>query len=232
MDISQVFYLWQNWLYNALVGEDLLELAHEDDGRADQAKITHVPWWRFVDYKGEVPFSADIVICDAAIAEMSKHARHFVIQSVKKMFRPDGPKIFLVPNPGGTWKYSKQDIVNDFSHFGFDLINVFGFHAYACGNPKLSKYAVKNHDQIYSNRIDRRMSRWISRNLFNDPGGKFYREICDDPHQLFFEPLGNGKTVSATDIIKPDWREAPLDYEFYDYIGRRIPPVGGRPATD
>jgi len=223
--------LWQNRLYQKLVGDDLAELALDDDSAIGKARITHIPWWRFVAYQGHVPFEADVVVCDGAIAEMSRDARYFALQSAKNMLRADGPKIFLVPNPGGTWLYSWQDIVDDFVRCGFELINVFGFHAFTCKNSKFSKYRVENHSTIHSKKIDHRINRWLSRKLLQSPAGKFYTEICEDPNRLFFEPLGTGKTVSAADIIKPDWREAPFDYEFLDCIDYKFPPAGDRPKA-
>ena len=229
MDITQSFYLWQNWFYQALVGDDLAELVLEHEDMTNKAKITHIPWWRFVTFQGNVPFEADVVICDGAIAEMSRDARYFALNSAKNILRDDGPKIFLVPNPGGTWLYSMQDIVDDFVRCGFDLINVFGFHAFTCSNSKFSKYKVIDHRNIYSKRIAHRTKRWLSRNLLQNTDGKFYTEFCEDPNQLFYEPTGNEKTVSATDIIKPDWKEAPLDYEFLDFINSKFRPAGNRP---
>lgn len=231
MDNTQSLYLWQSKLYSALAGDDYVELVFKGEGQLDKAKIVHVPWWRFVGFQDSMPVSADIVICDHAIAEMTQHARRYVLEAAKAMIVKDGPKLFLVPSPGGTALSSRQSVLNDFIECGFDLINNIGFHAFTFDNPALSKYVKRDHGNMYSRRADHRLKRWISTHLTDKSSGKFFTEFCQDANQLQYGPLNGESKYRASDIINVDWREAAPDFEFFDYINFPVPPAGKQSTT-
>jgi SAM-dependent methyltransferase len=85
MDVTQVFYLYQNNFLADVLGERFIELATAEDQNEwpRPGCVTHLPWWRFIDRKLELP-KLDVVFANHMLSEMDPIALHHAFSIMKR----------------------------------------------------------------------------------------------------------------------------------------------------
>lgn len=81
VDVTQALYLWQNRLFSEIAADGsewILDAGFD-------AKCIHVPWWQYARFYEKLPITADLVICDAALAEMEDFGFAYNVQIALKM---------------------------------------------------------------------------------------------------------------------------------------------------
>ena len=125
-DVTQAFYLHQNFLWQAFVGEDLIELADDDRlltniESAPKGKIIHVPWWKFTLPKfDDISLTVDAVVANNVLAEMNATSMIYSIKFAHHLMREDqDAKIFYVEGAGGNALREKEEVLHSFFANGY-----------------------------------------------------------------------------------------------------------------
>jgi hypothetical protein len=98
MDAAQAFYLYQKKLWSDIYGADYFDYS-ESSSRPDNAKITHIPWWRFANLSLPIP-DVDIVTCNHAFAEMHPQAVKTIFARLYAAWGDDDKKLVLAESLG------------------------------------------------------------------------------------------------------------------------------------
>ncbi|MBI3021760.1 MAG: class I SAM-dependent methyltransferase [Candidatus Omnitrophica bacterium] len=130
MDVTQAFYLYQNWFWNFISDGQVTELAR-DSGLAPREMtapqpggILHVPWWEFVRsaLRSGAPF--DLVVCNHALCEMHRDSLAFILKSARRLLdAQDGrPKAFVLEGWGARY-ISLSEATKSFYRAGFTMVH-------------------------------------------------------------------------------------------------------------
>lgn len=218
MDNAQAFYLWQNNLFRWMVGTEFVELAVQANARsAPASRVTHMPWWEFAGLREGSPLSADIIVCDQALGEMSPMALRFLLRAGRRILGGTGPKFFVFLSPGAPHLSSARNLYSEFYDAGYRIVTYAPFFAF-----------VPEGSEFYEEAMTR--SSFLGQGLFY----KLQRAALRRFNKGAF-PFVPGKTVpyigeaqgdvrySGGEITKLDSVEAPLDYEFIAQAGYEVP---------
>ena len=117
MDAAQAFYLYQKKLWSDIYGSDYFDYS-ESSLRPENAKVTHIPWWRFANLAIPLP-EVDIVTINHALAEMHENAVKTIFSRMYTMWGDDDKKLVIAENLG--YDFFKR------THIMFDNICARGF---------------------------------------------------------------------------------------------------------
>ena len=117
MDAAQAFYLYQKKLWSDVYGADYFDYS-ESSSRPKNAKVTHIPWWRFANLSIALP-EVDIVTVNHALAEMHENAVKTIFSQLYAMWGDDDKKLVIAENLG--YDYFKR------THIMFENIRAHGF---------------------------------------------------------------------------------------------------------
>lgn len=123
-DIAQAFYLYQNHLFNAVTGGNVLELASDPRSFYDLREFpdncaVHVPWWKFVVPEPAIDLTVNLVTCNHALCEMHMAARTYLVRVAERMLRGPGLRPFVFEGWGSTFNAPYWHAGRDFSVGGF-----------------------------------------------------------------------------------------------------------------
>jgi hypothetical protein len=118
MDAAQAFYLYQKKLWLDVYGADYFDYSDSSSGPAN-AKLTHIPWWRFANLSIPLP-NIDIVTVNHALAEMHKNAVKTIFSRLYAMWGDDDKKIVIAESLGYDY-FTRKDKM-------FASIRSLGFH--------------------------------------------------------------------------------------------------------
>lgn len=121
-DVTQALYLWQNRLFRDHYDLDEWAVAVRQYGRIP-AQCTHVPWWHFARlHEGFEGFKLpviDVVICDAALAEMDPWAFRYVMQLAYDKLKDSDIGCLLYQSVGEQRAQKEPDIEAYIRSMGF-----------------------------------------------------------------------------------------------------------------
>ena len=125
-DVTQCFYIWQNFLFKNF---NILNELVSDDIDLENKKITHIPWWKFINFQN-ICQKLDLITVNHALCEMSNHSVRHLLSIANKI---GNPKFFM--ESYGSYKYShkRSDIAPLFREFGYketfnkDDIHIFEY---------------------------------------------------------------------------------------------------------
>jgi hypothetical protein len=98
-DITQALYLWQNRLFGD-IAESFTEYASAETIVFTDTQAHHIPWWHLSRLHKDVPFQADVVVCDAAIGEMDSFAVPYILRISREILKHSNVGCFLYQNVG------------------------------------------------------------------------------------------------------------------------------------
>ena len=117
MDAAQAFYLYQKKLWSDIYGSDYFDYS-ESTSRPDNAKVTHIPWWRFANLSIPIP-DVDIMTCNHALAEMHPEAVKTIFRRLYSAWGDTDAKLVLAETLGWQKLHRKQTIFQDIRNLGF-----------------------------------------------------------------------------------------------------------------
>jgi len=222
MDNTQAFYLWQNRLYQELAGTEFEEFCHDGSRLVDDPskKILHIPWWRFLEMDKDCPFSADFVVCDHAINELSDPALWVVLRVAADMLRKSDNGMFLFSEMGVSLKGDSGEFVfAEFERVGFQVLFKRLFHGLALRGSDYESLVVP-HAAVMSTSTFVRAQTKLLRTLRN----RHHKGMLElDAEIPIYNPSGSNKRYQPSDVIPLNDDEAPLDYRFVRSTGRFAP---------
>lgn len=222
MDNTQAFYLWQNRLFAHLAGSGLLELADQAIPREDDPSktVVHIPWWHFAELHRHNPFSADFVVCDHALGEISLNALRYILRTAHAMLtRNATPGLFLFRFTGARHISNDRQLFKEFERAGMRAISKRLFYALAPIGSPWDKLAFPPEDVTQpglTRRILRKMDRSLNRAGFGDI-------LALDQSIPRWNPSGRGGSVIPVEAVPIHPGEAPADYDFVSACGIAIP---------
>lgn len=161
MDNAQAFYLFQNRLMAHVVGEDFAEWGHPDCvGYRKIARVTHIPWWEYLQLAEACPFQADIVISNANLGEMSRDAMKFVLRVSDRMLAKSPVGLFLFSDLGMPAQSNFDSVDDEFLNLGYRRFFERQFYAYGRKSqlPPARAAFLETRIPLYnpSNRLERK----------------------------------------------------------------------------
>jgi len=124
MDAAQALYLYREKLWSDIYGADYFDYS-ESSSRPDNAKVTHIPWWRFANLSIPIP-DVDIVTCNHAFAEMHPQAVKTIFARLYGAWGDDDKKLVLAESLGYDYFDRNQTILAYIRGTGFcggDIVN-------------------------------------------------------------------------------------------------------------
>jgi hypothetical protein len=98
MDAAQALYLYQKKLWSDVYGADYFDYS-ESLPRPENAKVTHIPWWRFANLSIPLP-NVDILTANHALGEMHENAVRLTFAHLYTMWGDDDKKIIIAESLG------------------------------------------------------------------------------------------------------------------------------------
>lgn len=150
-DITQAFYIEQNHLWNGLFPKHVNELCVSGNKPEAGDRICHIPYWKLWELRKE-DLGVDIMICNAALAEMSDRSLRFYLQFGKAVMRSSKLKLFAAQSTGSLFNKSWESVLKNFYDCGYKLIyssnNFYIFHITSDEDEnKLSNVIEKNSER-------------------------------------------------------------------------------------
>ena len=108
MDAAQAFYLYQKKLWSDIYGSDYFDYS-ESSSRPENARVTHIPWWRFANLSIPLP-EVDIVTINHALAEMHENAVKTIFSRMYTMWGDDDKKLVIAESLGYDY-FKRKDIM-------------------------------------------------------------------------------------------------------------------------
>jgi len=100
MDNCEAYYLFQSHLLEEVAGGDFSEWARPGANGHSIARITHVPWWEFVNFFPTCPFKADVIVSNANLGEMHREALLFIRKVAPSILREGDIRMLLFTTVG------------------------------------------------------------------------------------------------------------------------------------
>ena len=119
MDAAQAFYLYQKKLWSDIYGADYFDYS-ESTSRPDNAKVTHIPWWRFANLSIPIP-DVDIVTINHALCEMHPTAVKTIFARLYATWGDDDKKLVLAESWGYDYFKRKEAMLNDIRTASFAI---------------------------------------------------------------------------------------------------------------
>jgi hypothetical protein len=119
MDAAQAFYLYQKKLWSDVYGANYFDYS-ESLSRSENAKVTHIPWWRFANLSIPLP-NIDIVTVNHALAEMHENAVKTIFSRLYEMWGDDDKKIVIAESLGYDWFNRKETMSANIRSLGFSF---------------------------------------------------------------------------------------------------------------
>jgi len=179
-DITQAFYLAQNFLWDHASGGRLRDLAEDPawDGTLAPGQPVHIPWWEFFTLPERGLPSVDVVTCNHALAEMHPHSMAFALRVAHRMLSGQGLKAFIFEGWGFEKFVPRSMITERFYRFGYRLVHndneitVFAPHETAGATPSARSlrlaHAWKYRGRGNSAEVAARDSKWSALGAFSD----------------------------------------------------------------
>ena len=111
MDAAQALYLYQEKLWSDIYGADYFDYS-ESSSRPDNAKVTHIPWWRFANLSIPIP-DVDIVTINHALCEMHPTAVKTIFVRLYAAWGDNDKKLVLAESWGYDYFKRKETMLAD-----------------------------------------------------------------------------------------------------------------------
>ncbi len=202
MDAAQAFYLYQKKLWSDVYGANYFDYSESSFGPAN-AKLTHIPWWRFANLSIPLP-NVDIVTVNHALAEMHGNAVKTIFSRLYAMWGDDDKKIVIAESLGYDY-FKRKDKM-------FASIRSLGFHFQRPLNevyiwrPNKEKARAEIADAkkkpAYLVKIKKRRSKLVALVLKSPIGANLAKIIGRGPrHQETVDHVADVKTKPIRDFF-------------------------------
>ena len=195
MDAAQAFYLYQKKLWSDIYGADYFDYS-ESTSRPDNAKVTHIPWWRFANLSIPIP-DVDIVTINHALCEMHPTAVKTIFARLYAAWGNNEKKLVLAESFGYDYFNRKETMLKDirtasFAIFrGGDQIGIFRPNKASAKAQQIESSKTPTFTARIKRKIAKRLSNLIVRLLRNQIGQKLAKLIKRGPihHEKLTEAI-------------------------------------------
>lgn len=227
MDNTQGFYIWQNRLMQAVSGDKFVEYADKETlPETIDDDAYHLAWWQFAQMGATPPINADIVVCDHALGELHPFGLKFVLWTIRRLLRGEGPKLFFFTSPGKEHNTDINGIGRMAQAAGLKLLLVGPFIGFTVPESSIADWGV-DADHAFKTHLRYRFKKILKPVRFRLKGTPLadmrssipmFRDHEDEPY------------VTGPEIIPLHPEEEALDYEFLRLMGFRTPLEVAGPA--
>lgn len=117
---AQALFLYQKNLWSSIIGDGYQDLSGSEE--SSSLALSHIPWWIVADTNVNLP-SFNIVICNHALAEMSKAALKFYLWRIREEWsRGSVHTGVVIAQSLGKKNTSYTEVLGIFSSCGYELI--------------------------------------------------------------------------------------------------------------
>jgi hypothetical protein len=148
VDNAQALYLWQNRLLASLVGQEFSEWASPTNKSA--TPVMHLPWWEYVRMYDHMPMSADVVVSNANLGEMSGRALLYTIAFAQKLLADSRIGLFIYASEGDMRQNSAGTIEAALKAGGFERVFQRMFNGWVLRNKKVRKGLLEREIPLYN----------------------------------------------------------------------------------
>ena len=195
MDAAQAFYLYQKKLWSDIYRADYFDYS-ESTSRPDNAKVTHIPWWRFANLSIPIP-DVDIVTINHALCEMHPTAVKTIFARLYAAWGNNEKKLVLAESFGYDYFNRKETMLKDirtasFAIFrGGDQIGIFRPNKASAKAQQIESSKTPTFTARIKRKIAKRLSNLIVRLLRNQIGQKLAKLIKRGPihHEKLTEAI-------------------------------------------
>ena len=202
MDAAQAFYLYQKKLWSDVYGADYFDYSESSFGPAN-AKLTHIPWWRFANLSIPLP-NIDIVTVNHALAEMHENAVKTIFSRLYEMWGDDDKKIVIAESLGYDYSKRKNLMYSNIRSLGFAFQQRFtGVYTWRPNKEKAQTEfanAVKKSTNLV--KVKKSTSKLIALVLNSSIGANLAKIIGRGPrHQATVDHMADNKTKPIRDFF-------------------------------
>lgn len=202
MDAAQALYLYQKKLWSDVYGAVYFDYS-ESLPRPENAKVTHIPWWRFANLSIPLP-NTDIVTVNHALAEMHENAVKTIFSRLYEMWGDDDKKIVIAEKLGYDYFKRKDTMFANIRSLGFSLKRpLTGVYIW---RPNKEKAQAEISDTLkkttYLMKTKKRTSKLVALALKNPIGANLAKVIGRGPrHQETVDHMADNKTKPIRDFF-------------------------------
>jgi hypothetical protein len=202
MDAAQAFYLYQKKLWLDVYGADYFDYSDSSSGPAN-AKLTHIPWWRFANLSIPLP-NIDIVTVNHALAEMHENAVKTIFSRLYAMWGDDDKKIVIAESLGYDYFRRKNLMYSNIRSLGFQFQRpLTGVYTWRPNKEKAQTEltnAMKTPNYLV--KVKRRATRFISLILRTSIGANLAKIIGRGPrHPETIDQADDNRTKPIRDFF-------------------------------
>jgi len=207
MDATQAFYLYQKKLWSDIYGTDYFDYS-ESSSRPDNAKVTHIPWWRFANLSIPIP-DVDIVTINHALCEMHTTAVKTIFVRLYAAWGDNDKKLVLAESLGYDYFKRKEKMFTDIRARNFAINRIT--NRITVFKPNQSSATAQTVElgrkpaliiKIKS-RLTKRMTNLIVRCLRNPFGQRIAKLIKRGPlHQTELDSASDVRTQPLQDFFE------------------------------
>ena len=185
MDAAQAFYLYQKKLWSDIYGADYFDYS-ESTSRPDNAKVTHIPWWRFANLSIPIP-DVDIVTINHALCEMHPTAVKTIFARLYAAWGNNEKKLVLAESFGYDYFNRKETMLKDIRTASFAIfrggnqIGIFRPNKASAKAQQIESSKTPTFTARIKRKIAKRLSNLIVRLLRNQIGQKLAKLIKRGP---------------------------------------------------
>ena len=195
MDAAQAFYLYQKKLWSDIYRADYFDYS-ESTSRPDNAKVTHIPWWRFANLSIPIP-DVDIMTCNHALAEMHPEAVKNIFRRLYAAWGNNEKKLVLAESFGYDYFNRKETMLKDIRTASFAIfrggnqIGIFRPNKASAKAQQIESSKTPTFTARIKRKIAKRLSNLIVRLLRNQIGQKLAKLIKRGPihHEKLTEAI-------------------------------------------
>ena len=207
MDAAQAFYLYQKKLWSDIYGSDYFDYS-ESSSRPDNAKVTHIPWWRFANLSIPIP-DVDIVTINHALCEMHPTAVKTIFARLYAAWGNNEKKLVLAESFGYDYFNRKETMLKDIRTASFAIfrggnqIGIFRPNKASAKAQQIESSKTPTFTARIKRKIAKRLSNLIVRLLRNQIGQKLAKLIKRGPihHEKLTEAI-DAQTQSLHDFFE------------------------------
>jgi hypothetical protein len=119
-DVTQSLYLWQHYMLRTVAGAAFAETAGlVSFAPPPAARVVHLPWWQYVQFRGRCPVRADVVYSNSNLGEMSPLALRHALHISADMLKDSPIGAFIYFSTGMLAQSSAEQIAAAFQAAGY-----------------------------------------------------------------------------------------------------------------
>ena len=195
MDAAQALYLYQKKLWSDIYRADYFDYS-ESTSRPDNAKVTHIPWWRFANLSIPIP-DVDIVTINHALCEMHPTAVKTIFARLYAAWGNNEKKLVLAESFGYDYFNRKETMLKDIRTASFAIfrggnqIGIFRPNKASAKAQQIESSKTPTFTARIKRKIAKRLSNLIVRLLRNQIGQKLAKLIKRGPihHEKLTEAI-------------------------------------------